>query len=147
MCILCASQEHSSENCHLRTNGKIAENAVFKCYQCAKNNVKDDHRASDYTCPQRLKYAELKNISQKKSGGKNTPGTNFKPAKQPPPLKATFSETLKASSIIVIKLTLFTQRSRHRDRLKCRRQLSIGLVYHRSAVRNIHKCNLRFKAM
>lgn len=104
-CTLCASTEHSQQNCHLNNLSKESS-PVYKCSYCSRNNLQStNHRANDINCPGRKVYIEARtNSFQRQKNHTNQPRTSqrknqerFAPAPNPPPLIRSFKDVVANS--------------------------------------------------
>lgn len=68
-CMLCASNEHTSENCSLG----IADNplAIYKCGNCQSKGLKSNHKANDPNCPCKLEFQNIRNHVRVKNSNRN----------------------------------------------------------------------------
>lgn len=102
VCSLCASVEHSQQNCPLNNLDKDSS-PVYKCSYCVKNNLQStNHRSNDANCPGRKAYIDAREKASQRKGINVIPNTseqrknhrNFTPAPNPPPITRSFKDML-----------------------------------------------------
>lgn len=64
-CQLCAGN-HEMKNCGLSANNNTGT-IVYKCFNCTKHNIQNNHRANDIACPFREEFINMKNKTGNKS--------------------------------------------------------------------------------
>lgn len=117
VCFLCG-KEHIMKECPLyqsdtQTAAAVGSQpqVVFKCFNCAKNNLPHNHKANDIMCPSRQQYIEIRNrINDRNSRRSHTntaqissqPGSHnqikFIDAPTPPPLAVPYAKIIKSHS-------------------------------------------------
>lgn len=99
VCAHCAGS-HLTNTCP--GNKEQTNNSVYKCFNCASNELPHNHKASDELCPFRIKYTTTMSSAREKNkrGAKNTSQSNnpntsrrFVDAPVPPPLTSSFAHT------------------------------------------------------
>lgn len=119
VCGLCAGS-HLTNTCTV-INEKT-KNPVYKCFNCASNDLPHNHKASDECCLFRAKYiATMSSVRDKsKRGAKtntknnNSHGTeHLVDAPAPPPLTSSFAHTVTARSNTQSKLITNTTSTRN----------------------------------
>lgn len=100
-CAMCAGT-HLSKDCTTIT--EHTPNPVYKCFNCAVNNIDHNHKATNPLCPFRAKYSATtlsvreKNKRKPKQHSINNTNTHnnascFVPAPPPRPLTSSFAHT------------------------------------------------------
>lgn len=114
-CSLCASVDHSQQNCPLNNLSKDST-PVYKCSYCVSKNLQSiNHRANDASCPGRKAYIDAREKAsqrQRNNNNNNQPTSgqrknhlSFTPAPNPPPLIRSFKDVVINSTVEETEIT------------------------------------------
>lgn len=103
VCTLCGDG-HEAKDCEFG-KPENSEQCTFKCFNCKKNKLQFNHKATDPQCPSRQKYIEIRSAANTKkvrpSQQYQHSASNFPPlrttlaAPNPPPLTHSFANVAK----------------------------------------------------
>lgn len=99
ICFLC-SGDHDMTACRLKAsqlNNTTSTQNEYRCFNCANNGLSFNHKASDKTCPFRVRYLEVKERmrSVKTSERKKVA---YREAPKPPPLTKSYAAAAASGS-------------------------------------------------